>query len=189
MSDSHGGKDHAPETYVKRTGREINDVRAAFRKSWLLGICIVVALGAYAAYELGLFKKKDDPKDASAEIVKIANQYIDLNAKYQKLQQDLQQKHDADKEAEIAQLKQKIGEQQRDIDGKARSVGNVMVPDPTVYGGARLIPASAVEAWTACVHSSSQSVSASGSYGPFSFGGSSGTSSNRCDALLQQTFR
>lgn len=185
MSDPHSDKDHPPETYVKRTGREINDLRAAFRKSWLLGICLVLALGAYAAYELGLFKKKDDPKGASAEIVKLANQYIDLNAKYQKLQQDLQQKHDADKEAEIAQLKQRIAEQQRDINRAAQNVGNVMVPDPRANGGVRLIPASAVEAWTACVHSSSQS-GARGSYGPFSFGGSFDTSSNRCDAILQQ---
>jgi hypothetical protein len=159
-----------------------------FRKSWLLGICIVLALGAYAANELGFFKKKtDDPKDASAEIVKIANQYIDLNARYQQLQQDQQQRHDADKEAEISQLKQKIAEQQRDINGKAQSVGNVMVPDPTANGGVRLIPANAVEEWTACVHNSSQRVSASGSvsFGPFSFGGSSSTSSNSCNALLQ----
>ena len=181
MADGHSGNGHPPETYVKRTGREINDLRAVFRKSWLLGLCIILVLGVYAAYELGLFKKKDDPKDASADIVKIAYQYIALNEKYQKLQQE----HDAEKEQEIAELKIKIDEQQREINAKAQSLGNVMVPDPQAYGGQRLVPASAVEAWTACVQSSS-SQSAGGSIGPFSFGGSSSDSSNACDALLRQ---
>lgn len=78
--DTHGGNDRSPETYVRRTGREINDLRAVFRKSWILGLCIILVLGAYAAYELGLFKKKDDPKDASADVVKIANQYIEQSS-------------------------------------------------------------------------------------------------------------
>jgi hypothetical protein len=190
MADTRNGNGHPPETYVRRTGREINDLRAVFRKSWLLGLCIILVLEAYAAYELGLFKKKDDPKDASADIVKIANQYINLNAKYQKLQQDVQQQHDAEKEQEIARLKLKIDDQQREINAKAQSLGNVTVPDPKAYRGQIVVSGGAVAAWTACVQrSSSQSASASGSYGPFIFGASSSdsnNSSNECDALLQQ---
>jgi hypothetical protein len=182
-ADTPSDKDQPPETFVKRTGREIDDLRAVFRKSWLLGLCIVLALGVYAAYDSGMFKKKDDPKNTSADIVKLANQYIELNAKYQKLQQDVQQKSDAEKEQEIAQLKQKIADQQREINSKAQSIGNVMVPDPKAYGGQRLVPASAIDAWTACVQSSS---SVSATYGTFAIGGSFSESSNTCNALLQK---
>lgn len=135
---------------------------------------------------MGLFHKKDDQKDASADIVKLAGQYIDLNGKYQKLQQEVQQQHDAEKEEQIRQLKLKIDNQQREINDRAQRLGYVMVPDPRAYGGTRLIPASAVDAWTACVHSSS-ATSASVTYGPFTFGGSSDNTANKCDAILQQS--
>ena len=65
MSDVYG-KDAPPETYVKRTGREITDLRSAFRKSWILATCIVLVLGVYGAYKIGLFDKKDSAKDISA---------------------------------------------------------------------------------------------------------------------------
>jgi hypothetical protein len=182
-ADTHSDKDEPPETLVRRTGREINDLRAVFKKSWLLGVLIILALVAYSGYESEWFKKKDDPKNTSADIVKLANQYIDLNTKYQKLQQDAQQKNDADKDQQIAQLKQKIADQQHEINSKAQSIGNVMVPDPTANGGQRLVPASAVDAWTKCVHSSS---SASASYGPFGISGSLSESSDDCNAILQK---
>jgi hypothetical protein len=135
---------------------------------------------------MGLFRKKDDTRDTSAEIVKIAGQYIELNAKYQKLQQDVQQKHDTDKEEEIRRLKLRIDDQQREINDKAQRIGSVMVPDPRAYGGQRLIPARAVDAWTACVQSSAAS-GGSATVGPFTFAGGSDSADNKCDAILRQS--
>jgi hypothetical protein len=67
MSDAHG-KDSPPETYVKRTGREITDLRSAFRKSWIVGVCIVLILGIYGAYEMGLFHKKGSAQESEQVI-------------------------------------------------------------------------------------------------------------------------
>jgi hypothetical protein len=100
MADAHG-KDSPPETYVKRTGREIADLRSAFGKSWIFAVCIILVLGLYGAYEMGLFHKKDDPRDLSAGILTMATRYQDLNDKYQKLQAEVQQKNDEEKEAQI----------------------------------------------------------------------------------------
>ena len=129
MTDEHNEK--APsETLVNRADRELKDLRKVAHKNWIFAVCIVLVLGLYGAYEMGLFHKKEDPKDASVDIVKIAGQYIELNAKYQKLQEDVQQKHDTEKEEEIRQLKLKIDAQQREINDKAQRIGSVMVPDP-----------------------------------------------------------
>jgi hypothetical protein len=93
MPDEHAEKPKPPESYVNRTQRELNDLHKAFRQSWKMGVVIVVVLGVFAAYELGLFpKKKDDPKDLSANIIKMAAQYEDLNARYQRLQEESQNK-------------------------------------------------------------------------------------------------
>src|SRR5579863_2255747 len=170
MADTHDSKSSPPETLVNRADRELRDFRKIARRNWVGAVCIVVALGLYGAYEMGLFHKKDEAKDTSADIVKLANGYVDLNAKYQKLQQEAQQRRDAEKDEELRQLKLKIYAQQSEINAKARSIGEVMVPDPRAYGGVRLIPASAVDAWTTCVQSTASS-SGSATVGPITFGG------------------
>ena len=142
MTDEKHGKDAPPETYVKRTERELGDLRTIFRKSWLLAILIIIVLLVVGAHELGLFPNKDDHKDSNADVVRMANKYIALNGKYQKLQQQ----NDAAKDDEIRKLKEQIDSQQRDINDKARGLGSVMVPDPKAYGGQRLVPAAVINA-------------------------------------------
>jgi hypothetical protein len=184
MADEHDEKAR-PETLVNRADRELKDLGKVAHKNWIVAVCIILVLGLYGAYEIGLFHKKDNPNDASADIVKLANEYIDLNSKYQKLQQQVQQKQDANKEEQLRQLKLKIDAQQPEINNRAQEVGEVMVPDPTTYSGVRVIPASAVDAWAACVQSTTLS-KASATVGSFTFGGSSANSNNKCDAILQQ---
>jgi len=182
MTDQKHGKDAPPETYVKRTERELGDLQTVFRKSWLLAIVIILVLCVVGAYELGLFPKKDEQKNSSADVVAMANKYIALVEKYQKLQQQ----NDAAKDEEIRKLKEQIDNQQRDLDNKARGLGSVLIPDPTAYGGQRLISAAAINAWTACVRRSSAS-SATDTLGPISVGGSTDGQSKTCNAIFQHS--
>lgn len=186
MSNEEKSKETTPaETYVSRTERELADLGKVSRKNWKLAVLIVLILAVFGAYEIGLFHKKDDAKDASAETVKLANQLAETANKYQSLLIQNQEKQNAEKNEQIRVLKAQLDAQARDLNDKAQLSDGVTVPDPRVYGGVRLISAAAVNAWTKCVQTEASS-GARATIGPFSVGGSSSNSDTRCDEILQQ---
>jgi hypothetical protein len=186
MSNEQKPKETAPtETYVSRTERELADLGKVSRKNWKLAALIVLILAAFGAYEIGLFHKKDDAKDATEETVKVANQLAETANKYQTLLIQNQEKQNAENDEQLRFLKAQLDAQARGLSNRAQQSDGVIVPDPRVYGGVRLISAAAVNAWTKCVQTEASS-GARDTIGPFSIGGSSSNSDNRCDEMLQQ---
>jgi hypothetical protein len=147
---------------------------------------LILILCVYGALQLGLFHKKDDPKDLSAGILKMAAGYQELNSKYQRLQGELQQKNDEEKELQIRQLKVQLDDSRRQLMQGANHFDSVLAADPRAYGGVSLVPSQAVDAWVNCVHITASS-SASSTVGAFTAGGGMTSEEKKCDTLLQKS--
>jgi hypothetical protein len=186
MADMHDSKASPPETLVNRADRELRDLRKVARRNWIVALFVVLGLGLYAAFEIGLFHKKENPKDLSAGILAMATHYQELNDKYQKLEGEVQQKNDEEKETQIRGLKAQLDDARLQLAQRANYFDSVIAANPQTYGGVSLVPSQVVYAWESCVQSS-KSASGTATVAGIPVRGGMSTEDKRCTAILQQS--